>query len=170
MIWNTLVIALKQMGATDALVSYRAGRCDWRFGGDHDGYSGNGATKAVSDQISSLGSNLLIVMPGQRFGARRAGASAPAFKLSDADAIRSQITGLKAVAPTASESVTVVSAGKNWTTTVTGSTDDYFKAGSWRLSSGRTFTETEERAGKAVCILGETVRREAVRNAGPCRQ
>jgi len=120
---------------------------------------GNGATKAVSDQIASLGSNLLIVMPGQRFGASRAGASAPSFKISDADAIRSQITGLKAVAPAASESVTVVSEGKNWTTTITGTTDDYFTAGSWHLSSGRTFTETEERAGKAVCIVGETVRR-----------
>jgi putative ABC transport system permease protein len=120
---------------------------------------GNGATKAVTDQIASLGSNLLIVMPGQRFGASRAGASAPSFKISDADAIRSQITGLKALAPAASESVTVVSEGKNWTTTITGTTDDYFTAGSWHLSSGRTFTETEERAGKAVCIVGETVRR-----------
>lgn len=161
MIWNSLVIALKQMernmmrsfltvlgvvigvSAVITMVSL-----------------GNGATKAVSDQISSLGSNLLIVMPGQRFGASRAGASAPSFKISDADAIRSQITGLKAVAPAASASVTVVSEGRNWTTTVTGSTDDYFKAGSWRLSSGRTFTETEERAGKAVCIVGETVRRK----------
>ena len=171
MIWNSLVIALKQMernmmrsfltvlgvvigvSAVITMVSL-----------------GNGATKAVSDQISSLGSNLLIVMPGQRFGASRAGASAPSFKISDADAIRSQITGLKAVAPTASDSVTVVSEGKNWTTTVTGSTDDYFKAGSWRLSSGRTFTETEERAGKAVCICGRDGETKAVRNARPCRQ
>src|SRR6202790_1327467 len=73
---------------------------------------GNGATKAVSDQIASLGSNLLIVMPGQRFCASRAGASAPSFKLSDADAIRSQIGALKAVAPTASDSVTLVPRGK----------------------------------------------------------
>src|ERR1039458_8535649 len=42
---------------------------------------------------------------------------------------------------------------------IDGTTDDYFTAGSWHLSSGRTFTETEERAGKAVCIVGETVRR-----------
>jgi putative ABC transport system permease protein len=49
--------------------------------------------------------------------------------------------------------------GKNWATSVTGTTDDYFTAGSWHLSSGRTFTDAEERAGKAVCVLGETVRR-----------
>jgi len=160
MIWNSLVIALKQM-ERNVMRSFLT------VLGVVIGVSavitmvslGNGATKAVSDQIASLGSNLLIVMPGQRFGASRAGASAPSFKISDADAIRSQITGLKAVAPAASESVTVVSEGKNWTTTITGTTDDYFTAGSWHLSSGRTFTETEERAGKAVCIVGETVRR-----------
>jgi putative ABC transport system permease protein len=160
MIWNSLVIALKQM-ERNVMRSFLT------VLGVVIGVSavitmvslGNGATKAVTDQIASLGSNLLIVMPGQRFGASRAGASAPSFKISDADAIRSQITGLKAVAPAASESVTVVSEGKNWTTTITGTTDDYFTAGSWHLSSGRTFTETEERAGKAVCIVGETVRR-----------
>jgi putative ABC transport system permease protein len=160
MIWNSLVIALKQM-ERNVMRSFLT------VLGVVIGVSavitmvslGNGATKAVSDQIASLGSNLLIVMPGQRFGASRAGASAPSFKISDADAIRSQISGLKAVAPAASDSVTVVSEGKNWTTTITGTTDDYFTAGSWHLSSGRTFTETEERAGKAVCIAGETVRR-----------
>jgi putative ABC transport system permease protein len=161
MIWNSLVIALKQM-ERNVMRSFLT------VLGVVIGVSavitmvslGNGATKAVSDQIASLGSNLLIVMPGQRFGASGAGASAPSFKISDADAIRSQITALNAVAPTASVSVTVVSAGKNWTTTVTGSTDDYFTAGGWHLTSGRTFTETEERAGKAVCIVGETVRRK----------
>jgi len=160
MIWNTLVLAVKQM-RRNALRSFLT------VLGVVIGVSavvtmvtlGNGATKAVSDQIASLGSNLLIAMPGQRFGAGNAGASAQAFKLSDAESIHSQIGGLKAVAPTASESVTVVSAGKNWATSVTGTTDDYFTAGSWHLSSGRTFTDGEERAGKAVCVLGETARK-----------
>jgi putative ABC transport system permease protein len=168
MIWNSLVIALKQM-ERNVMRSFLT------VLGVVIGVSavitmvslGNGATKAVSDQIASLGSNLLIVMPGQRFGASRAGASAPSFKISDADAIRSQITALKAVAPTASDSVTLVSEGKNWTTTITGTTDDYFTAGSWHLSSGRTFTETEERAGKAVCIVGETVRRNLFGTQNP---
>jgi putative ABC transport system permease protein len=160
MIWNTLVLAVKQM-QRNAMRSFLT------VLGVVIGVSavitmvtlGNGATKAVSDQIASLGSNLLIAMPGQRLGAGSAGASAQAFKLSDAEAIHSQIGALKAVAPTASESVTVVSAGKNWATSVTGTTDDYFTAGSWHLSSGRTFTDAEERAGKAVCVLGDTVRK-----------
>jgi putative ABC transport system permease protein len=161
MIWNTLVLAVKQM-RRNAMRSFLT------ILGIVIGVSavitmvslGNGATQAVSDQISSLGSNLLILMPGQRFGASSAGASAQPFKLSDAEAIRSQIGGLKAVAPTATQSVTVVSWGKNWTTTITGATNDYFTAASWHLKSGRTFTDAEDRAGKAACVLGDTVRKK----------
>ena len=121
---------------------------------------GNGATRAVSDQIASLGSNLIMVRPGQRLGPGRDSAGAPRFKINDAEAIRIQINGLSAVAPTANKSVTVVYGANNWSTTITGSTDAYFTAGNWHLASGRVFTETEQRAGKAVCVIGETVRKE----------
>ena len=128
---------------------------------------GNGATQAVSDQISSLGSNLLIVMPGQRPGPARDGATAPRFKIGDADAIASQVPGLEAVAPTSGASVTVVSMARNWTTTVTGTTGDYFVAGNWTLVEGRVFTDTEERAGQPVCVIGETVRARLFDAANP---
>ena len=121
---------------------------------------GNGATRAVSDQIASLGSNLIMVRPGQRLGPGRDSAGAPRFKINDAEAIRIQINGLSAVAPTANKSVTVVYGASNWSTTITGSSDAYFTAGNWHLASGRVFTETEQRAGKAVCVIGETVRKE----------
>jgi len=117
---------------------------------------GNGATKSVSDQISSMGSNLLILLPGQRFGPGSEGA--PNFKLADVEAIRSQITAAGAVAPVSSKGVTAVYQARNWATVVTGSSNDYFQAGNWQLAAGRTFSETEERAGKAVCVIGETVR------------
>jgi putative ABC transport system permease protein len=117
---------------------------------------GNGATKAVSDQIASMGSNLLLVRPGQRFGPGAEGA--PNFKLSDVDAIRNQISAVEAVAPVVSKAVTAVYQARNWSTVVTGSSNDYFKAGNWELAAGRTFTDTEERAGKSVCVIGETVR------------
>ena len=126
---------------------------------------GNGATQAVSDQIASLGSNLLIVMPGQRFGP--GAGSAPSFKLADAEAIRSQIGSLQAVAPTSSTSVTAVHLAENWSTAVTGSTNDYFTTGNWKLAAGRTFTNSEERAGKAVCVVGETVRRKLFGSQNP---
>ena len=60
---------------------------------------GNGATRMVAQQIASLGSNLLMVMPGQRLGPGRDSAGAPKFKIGDIEAIQQQINGLKAVAP-----------------------------------------------------------------------
>jgi putative ABC transport system permease protein len=128
---------------------------------------GNGTTKSVSDRIASLGSNLLMVTPGQRGGPSFAGGSAPRFKVADAKAIQDQLRGIKAVAPTAGQSVTVVASAKNWTTTVTGSTNDYFIAGNWKLASGRTFTEAEQRSGAPACVMGQTVRSKLFGDSNP---
>ena len=117
---------------------------------------GKGATRSVSDQISSMGSNLLMLRPGQRFGPTAD--AAPNFKLADVEAIRTQISTIDAVAPVASLSVTAVYQARNWSTIVTGSTNDHFRAGNWEIVSGRDFTETEERSGRAVCVIGESVR------------
>ncbi len=117
---------------------------------------GNGATRSVSDQISSMGSNLLIVVPGQRFGP--GGDGAPAFKREDADAIHAQVGAARLVAPVVSKSITAVYLANNWSTVVSGTNDDYFEAGNWEVAEGRVFSDAEERAGKSVCVLGETVR------------
>jgi len=117
---------------------------------------GNGATKSVSDQIASMGSNLIMLIPGQRFGP--GGAGAPDFRLADAAAIRGQIRAAAAVAPVSVKHATAVYQARNWSTNITGTTNDYFKAGNWVLAAGRAFSETEERAGKAVCVIGETIR------------
>ncbi|HEX7624580.1 MAG TPA: ABC transporter permease [Anaeromyxobacteraceae bacterium] len=120
---------------------------------------GNGATRSVSDQIAAMGTNQLMVVPGQRFGPGSE-LGAPSFKLADTDAMRSQITAARGVAPVVSKAVTAVYQAHAWSTQVTGTNDDYFLAGAWELSAGRTFSDTEERAGKAVCVVGETVRQK----------
>ncbi len=117
---------------------------------------GNGATRSVSDQISSMGSNLLIALPGQRFGP--GSDSAAKFKEADVEAIRDQIPAATAVAPVVTTMATAVYQAANWSTTVSGSNDDYFTAGNWELTAGRAFNEAEERSGRAVCVIGETVR------------
>ena len=121
---------------------------------------GNGATMAVQAQISSLGTNLLMVRPGQRLGPGMGGTSAPAFKESDAEAVATQLGGILAVAPEARSSATVVANGRNWTTSVTGSTNSWFDTSNWQVASGRMFSDDELRSGAAVCIVGETIRRE----------
>nr|WP_315489087.1 ABC transporter permease [uncultured Rhodoferax sp.] len=120
---------------------------------------GNGATLAVQNQISSLGTNLLQVRPGQRMGPGGGGSSL-AFKESDAEAVASQIGGIAAVAPEARTSATLVAGGRNWSSNAIGSTNDWLLTGNWKLASGREFSEAELRGGAAVCLIGETVRRE----------
>ncbi len=121
---------------------------------------GNGARQAIETQITSLGTNLLIVSPGQRVGGGGGGGGVPQFTEADAQAIASQIGGVAAVAPQGRAGVTVVGNGRNWVTSVTGSTNEWFVTGNWKLAAGRLFDDTEQRAGSAVCIIGETVRRE----------
>jgi putative ABC transport system permease protein len=121
---------------------------------------GNGATQAVQTQISSLGTNLLMVRPGQRQGGGGGGGGAPSFKEADADAILAQIGGVAAVAPEGRTGVTVVANNRNWATNVVGSSNAWFDTGNWKLASGREFAEDEQQAGAAVCVIGETVRRE----------
>ena len=120
---------------------------------------GNGATLAVQNQISGLGTNLLQVRPGQRMGPG-GGGNAVAFKESDAQAIATQIGGIAAVAPEARTNATLVAYGRNWSSSVIGSTNDWLITGNWKLVSGREFSSDELRGGSAVCLIGETVRRE----------
>ncbi len=127
---------------------------------------GNGATKSVSDQIAAMGTNQLMIIPGQRIGpGSELGASA--FTNGDADAIRNQITGARDVAPVAGKATTVVHQSQAWSTQVTGTNNEFFAAGSWTMALGRAFTDAEERAGKSVCVIGETIRDKLFGGANP---
>jgi len=128
---------------------------------------GNGATRMVSDQISSLGSNLLMLRPGQRLGPGRDSAGSPSFRKVDVEAIRSQVSSLQVVAPVAGSSVTLVAGNNNWSASINGTTNAYLIAGNWRLAAGREFLDDEERAGKAVCIIGATVKKELFGSRNP---
>ncbi|MDD2878967.1 MAG: ABC transporter permease [Rhodoferax sp.] len=120
---------------------------------------GNGATLAIQNQISGLGTNLLQVRPGQRMMGG-GGASSPSFKEADAQALFSQLGGITAVAPEARSGATIVLDGRNWSSSVIGSTNDWLFTGNWKIADGREFTTEEQVAGAGVCLIGETVRRE----------
>ncbi|MFM2340751.1 MAG: hypothetical protein RLZZ592_404 [Pseudomonadota bacterium] len=130
---------------------------------------GRGATQAVQAQIASLGTNLLQIRPGQRMGPGGS-AGAPSFREADIDAIATQIAGVAAVAPEARSSVTVVAGSRNWSTSVTGTTNAYFRTNNWTIAAGRTFEDTELRAGSAVCLIGATLHRELFNGADPLGQ
>ncbi|WP_326525557.1 ABC transporter permease [Sphingomonas sp.] len=118
---------------------------------------GKATTSAVQQQISALGTNILQVRPGQGFGRGGGGPRPPDFKPEDVEAIQQQVTGVTAVAPQAQATGTAIYEGSNWSTTVNGTTEAYFQVQPWPLQQGRTFSPTEEEAGKAVCIIGNTV-------------
>ena len=127
---------------------------------------GNGVTASVREQIASLGANTLMVVTNS--AARQAGGGAPRnFTREDVDAIREQIGGIDAVAGQVNSTATATADGINWPTNVTGTTRDGIAIQAMKVTAGRVFTAGEEAAGKAVCIIGETVRKNLFANVDP---
>lgn len=130
---------------------------------------GRGATESIKEQISSMGSNLLFIRPGQRRGPGVRMTADP-FELADVEAIVRELSTVQAAAPTSAKSMVAVYGSENWTTTVTGTTREYFTIRDWQIQSGRSFTESEESGGKLACVIGETVRTELFGKSDPLGQ
>jgi putative ABC transport system permease protein len=120
---------------------------------------GGGATLQVKQQIASMGSNLLMVTPGKRLGPGQSSNTVP-FKEADVEAITREITSIAAIAPLSSQSIKAIFSNQNWTTQVTGSDSQYLKVTNRSIASGRTFTDSEIRAGAGACLMGKTVRKK----------
>jgi putative ABC transport system permease protein len=118
---------------------------------------GNGATASVTSSISSLGRNLLILSPGTR---RIGGASsdASAFDPSDVEAVKREIANLRSVAPVVMRNEVAVQGNQNHPTQIVGTDNAYLDAREWPLATGRVFTDAEILSGRAVCIIGQTIR------------
>ncbi len=129
---------------------------------------GDGVTAQVAKDISSLGTNLVQVMPGQ--GMRGPGGTRAAekpFDIEDVKAIERDIYGLAAVAPMASQRVQAIQGNENWSTQVIGSDNAYLMVRNFSIESGRAFSGSELQNGKAVCIIGATVRKELFGDQDP---
>lgn len=117
---------------------------------------GRGATEMVKSQISNLGSNLMILRPGQGWGQW----GAPLFSLTDVQAVREQVSGVRAAAPLAMGNAPAVFMENVRNTDYQGTTPEYFDIAGWKLSEGRFFDQDDLRKGAAVCVIGETIRKE----------
>ncbi len=120
---------------------------------------GSGATVQVTQQIASLGSNLLMITPGKRMGPGQSSGSTP-FKMSDVQAIARDIKSVAAVTPVSSRPATAIVGSQNWSTTVTGTDNAFFRVRNWSVETGRPFSNSELRAGASVCIIGDTIRQK----------
>ncbi len=128
---------------------------------------GQGATVAVKAQISNLGSNLMLLRPGAGFGFRPASGGVPNFSEQDAEIIGEQIAGVAAIAPVRSAALSTIYLHTARTTPVIGTTPVYFDINKWVLAEGRLFTQADLRSGGAVCVIGDTVRRELFEGDNP---
>ena len=116
---------------------------------------GQGATEAVTSQVESLGSNLVMAIPGRGMGP--GGGAAPGFRLADATAVAEAVSGVEAVAPLRMVGVNAVYLQEDWSTQVVGTTVDYFSVAGWTFAEGRPFTEAEYLGSRPACVLGATV-------------
>ncbi|MBI5895586.1 MAG: ABC transporter permease [Desulfobacterales bacterium] len=129
---------------------------------------GSGATLKVTQDISKLGSDILYVRSG--LGSHGPGgvrAASEPFELADATAIENSVAGLRGVAPTADTSGQAILGSANRVTSISGVTNAYFTVQNWQLADGRFFSDAELKAGKSVCILGQTVQQELFGSTAP---
>lgn len=119
---------------------------------------GRGATVAVQQQISKMGSNILVLRPGQSWGVR----GVPQFSLEDVHAIEQQVLGVACVAPLVQTSGTAIYQENDRSSKIQGTTDRYFQMTNWELSMGRFFTANEVEQAAPICVIGETIRKELI--------
>ncbi len=108
---------------------------------------GGGATEYVGEAISGLGSNMLFVIPGTPRGFGQMTTGVPLFTLGDLDAIRHQARDVALVTAAGSRAERIVYGGRNRSTAVGGVMPEYFEIRSWGVTSGRLYTQEDERQG-----------------------
>jgi putative ABC transport system permease protein len=133
---------------------------------------GLGAQQQVTKTIAGLGSNLIIVSPGQprSFGGNLvvgAAGTQLSLKDSDAEAIAKQVDAILAVAPVVRGQVQLTAEGTNWNTRIEGVTPPYLIARDLTLQQGRMFDDREARQGKKVAVVGQTVAAQLWGDADP---
>ena len=129
---------------------------------------GYGVRQQITESISSLGSNLLMVYPGapRTPGVRPVAGANKTIKLSDYEAI-SKMDSVQAASPVASNSYLTVYMSKNWTTTVNGANADFQYVNNWTMKSGRFITDSQIERRERVAVIGATVAKNLFANEDP---
>jgi putative ABC transport system permease protein len=133
---------------------------------------GTGASDRISQQMSSMGSNLLIVLPGSSTagGIRMGSGTQPTLTQDDAEAIASQCPAVSDVAPMHNGAAQVVYGNQNWSTLIYGTTPGILPVRDWSIATGRVFTDQDVRNATKVCLLGQTVVDNLFANMDPIGQ
>ncbi len=120
---------------------------------------GTGASRQIASQIASMGSNLLIILPGATTagGVRMGAGTQPTLSLADAEAIQKECPAVSDVAPIHNGVGQVVYSHLNWSTGIVGTTPGVMMVREWELTSGRFFTQQDVKSATKVALLGQTV-------------
>jgi putative ABC transport system permease protein len=121
--------------------------------------SGEGSKAVLEEQLATLGTNLLIILPGSSTlgGARGGPGTGKPLTHADLLAIVKGASAARYAAPVDRTVVQVVIDNQNWLTTVFGSTPDFFAIREWTIAHGRLFSSSESDSGAKVCVIGQTV-------------
>ena len=130
---------------------------------------GAGASKMISDQISSMGSNLLLVIPGSTTsgGLRSGSGGAPTLTYDDARAIKAECPSVAEVAPTVRGSAQAVYGNQNWSTIVLGTTPEMATVRDWSIFAGRNLSPSDVDGALKNCVIGQTVADNLFGDADP---
>ena len=119
---------------------------------------GQGSKMSIKEQISEMGSNMIMIHPGnmQRGGVRQNSDDMQTLKESDYLAME-DLPGVAAVSPTVSSSGQMVNGNNNYPTQIQGITSDYLDIRKFKVDEGSMFTEHDVKSAAKVCVLGKTV-------------
>lgn len=120
---------------------------------------GQGSKQSIQSQLSSMGSNMITILPASNIsgGARLGGATVNTLTIEDVKAIQKQATNISAVSPAANSSGQSINGSLNWPTTVYGVAPSYLDIRQWSLKDGIPFSDADVRSSAKVCLLGATV-------------
>ena len=120
---------------------------------------GSGASYVISEQIASMGSNILLVIPGSvtSGGIRTGSGGVQTLTYDDSRAIQSECPAVEMAAPTVRGSGQVVYGNQNWSTLLMGTTPEMFVIREWFLATGRSITSSDVDSAAKVCLLGQSV-------------
>jgi len=120
---------------------------------------GQGSKKSIQGQVSSMGTNMLTIMPGaqQRGGIMMGNSNSQALKVTDLDALKKNCPSVMYISPEVRSSGQVIAGNTNALTTIYGVNEDYLKIRKIDVKEGRMFTQTEINGSAKVCLLGKTV-------------
>lgn len=130
---------------------------------------GNGAQARIQDQINSLGTNVIMIMPGttQQGGASQGAGTFNRLTVEDAEKVKREATTLAAVSPVIFTRTQAIAGGTNWRTQINGVSTDYLTIRDWNVSEGALFTDNDVKSMRKVAVLGATVAQQLFPGGDP---